>query len=95
VEDLKEKILADQKPGLVLYLDKDDPKNPKLLDVLKLIARASEEYLNVMAYTVSEKAKAGPIKKEVRVEKLPIWKSYQNGVIGKSKSKNAHELVWD
>lgn len=27
VEDLKEKILADQKPGLVLYLQKDDPKN--------------------------------------------------------------------
>ena len=95
VEDLKEKILADQKPGLVLYLQKDDPKNQKLLDVLKLIARASEEYLNVMAYTVTDKAKEGPIRKEVNVNKLPIWKSYQNGVTGKSKSKNAFELVWD
>lgn len=66
-----------------------------MLDVLKLIARASEEYLNVMAYTVTDKAKDGPIRKEVKVDKLPIWKSYQNGVTGKSKSKNAHELVWD
>jgi hypothetical protein len=94
IENLKEKILEDQKPGLVLFLQKDDPKNLKLMEVLKLLARASEEYLNVMVYTISDKTKGGPIRKEVKVDKLPVWKSYQNGVTGKSKSKNAHELVW-
>jgi len=79
---------------LILFLEKGNENNEKYLQVLTYLAKVSNEYLNVMAYTVHAKDKDGPVRKEVNVQKLPIFKSYKNGVTGKTKSKGAYEVAW-
>ena len=94
INDIKEKILNDHKPGMVLFLKKGDTNNEDYLKVLKYLAKESNEYLNVMAYTVNTKDKDDPIRKEINIRNLPIFKSYKNGVTGKAKSEGAHDVAW-